>query len=103
LETAVLKAHLTLEPIEMQDRTKVFIFKQATELAGNGFSMLEKQFTLLQDTISILGRLATIKSLTSERAWPILLFAAVLPFANTWLDNIDGDDHGRHPRIFLLC
>jgi hypothetical protein len=84
----------------MQDSTKVRTFKDATEVARNGFSMLEKQFTLLQDTISILTRLTTIKSLVSERAWPILLFAAVLPFANTWLEKLD-EPHRQHPRTFL--
>jgi uncharacterized membrane protein len=100
LETALLKAHLTLEPFEMQDSTKSLAFMHATEVAQRGFSVLRTQFSLLEETLSILGRLATVKSLVSDRAWPILLFAAVLPFANAWLsEKLDGS-HREHPGTF---
>jgi hypothetical protein len=99
LETAVLKAHLTLEPFEMQDSTKAVAFRHATQVAQRGFSTLERLFDLLKNTISILGRLATVKSLVSNRAWPILLFSAVLPFANAWLETLDGP-HREHPGTY---
>jgi hypothetical protein len=103
LETAILKAHLTLELGELEDDTKKLLFKEATDLAAEGFTLLERQFKVLQSTISILGRLATVKSLTSKRASPILLFVAILPFANAWLNKFkEPRESRRHSRTFPL-
>jgi ABC-type multidrug transport system fused ATPase/permease subunit len=72
----------------MQDEDMKFLFDDARKLSTEGFSMLQHQIRVLHDTISILGRLASLRSLTDRQAWPIFVFAALLPFANNWLNDL---------------
>lgn len=88
LENGLLKSYLELDPTEMKDNDITWKFQQANALAGDSLKIFVNIITILRDSTSILARLATMRSLTNERSWPILIFAAFLPVSQYLLKKI---------------
>jgi hypothetical protein len=63
-------------------------FRTATSLASESLKIFVTIVTVLRDSTSIVARLATMRSLTNERSWPILIFAALLPLSQAVLKKI---------------
>jgi len=88
LENGLLKSYLELDPTEMKDNDIAWKFQQANALAGDSLKIFVNLITILRESTSILARLATMRSLTNERSWPILIFAAFLPVSQYLLRKI---------------
>jgi len=63
-------------------------FRAATSLASESLKIFVNIVTILRDSTSIVARLATMRSLTNERSWPILLLATLLPLSQTVLKKL---------------
>jgi hypothetical protein len=88
LENGVLNSWLELDPTEMNDTEISHRFRTATELASESLKIFVTIVTIMRDSTSIVARLATMRSLTNERSWPILIFAALLPLSQAVLKKV---------------
>ena len=88
LQNGLLKSYLELDPTEMKDSDITWKFEEANLLASDSLKIFVNVITIMRDSTSILARLATMRSLTNERSWPILIFAAFLPVSQYLLRKI---------------
>jgi hypothetical protein len=80
LEMRLLQSYLRLELKELQEEEMQVLFNEARRMVEkNSLHLFDSILRLSQEFTSIAAQVATLASLTTKHAWPVLALTAVSP------------------------